>query len=245
MLHKELVKDIIDEVTFSGALPYKIPDKEVDRVITNAKNYFYDYWRYALQKKNLVIPKSVFQHPSFATHRGIVLPDCVKYVHDLKELKGNSIFGSIDRDLGDQKFVGSELFMTPFIGESLVYRVAMFSFLDITKNLTLDTIAFDYNHSTHFLQILGRTPRVDVYMMVSKKIDDAYLYENELFQRYVRAKAKIRTNEMLSFMGDFQLPGSFKLNYSAIAKGAEDELAEIKKTIEEENTPDFIFMEHY
>lgn len=245
MLLKELVEDIRSEITFSGALPFSIPNKEIERVINNAKKYFYDYWRYALQSQHLIIPKSIFATNGFARHRGLILPECIQYVTACKEIKSSSIFGSIERDLGDQKFIGSELFITPFMGESLVYRVAMFSFLDITKNLTIDTVAYDYNHTNHFLQILGRTPRTDLYLMVSKRVEDQFLFTNEFFQRYVRAKAKIRTNEMLTMMGDFKLPGDFKYNYTTIAEGAKKEMDDIEKAIEGENTPDFIFMESY
>jgi len=244
MTLKELKLDIIDEITFSGSLPFKIPEKEIERIINNARRYFYDYWRYALQKQHLILPHAIFTTPQFQRQRGIILPDCVQYVHECKECKGSSIFGSIDRDLGDQKFVGSELFLTPFMGEALVYRVAMFSFLDITKNLTIDTVAYDYNHTNHFLQILGRTPKVPLWLMVSKKVEDEFLFENELFQRYVRAKSKIRVHEMLSVV-DFQLPGGFKYNYAEMSKVAHDELQVIKDTIEGENTPDFLIVENY
>ena len=244
MTTHELVKDIMDEITFSGALPFKIPTREIERIINISKLYFYDYWRYALQKQHLVLPQKLFLDKNFGKQRGIILPDCVRYVHECKEIKGSSIFGSIDRDLGDQKFVGSELFMTPFVGEALVYRVAMFSFLDVTKNLTIDTIAYDYNHTNHYLQILGRTPKTDVYLMISKTMEDQYLYTNELFQRYVRAKAKIRVHEMLSIV-NFKLPGGFQYNYQEMSTIAKSDLQKIEDTIASENTPDFLIIENY
>lgn len=244
MTLKELTQDVIDELTFSGAMPFKIPTREIERIINNASKYFYDYWRYALQSNHLVLPHRLFATSQFQKQRGIMLPDCVKYVHDCKEMKGSSIFGSIDRDLGDQKFIGSELFLTPFMGEALTYRIATFAFLDLTKNLTIDTIDFDYNHTTHYLQIMGRTPKVDVYLRIARKVEPQFLYENELFQRYVRAKAKLRLHEMLSAT-DFQLPGGFKYNYAKMDEIANKELELIMKTIEDENTPDFLIMENY
>ena len=244
MTLKELTQDIVDEITFSGAMPFKIPEKEIGRIINNAKKYFHDYWRYALQKNHLILPQSIFLTHQFMQQRGIFLPDCIQYVQECKEMKGSSIFGSIDRDLGDQKFIGSELFLTPFMGEALTYRIATFAFLDLTKNLTIDTIAYDYNHTTHYLQILGRTPKTNVYLQVAKKVDDQYLFSNELFQRYVRAKAKIRTHEMLSST-DFKLPGGFKYNYTEMSALAKSELEIIYKTIDDENTPDFLIMENY
>jgi hypothetical protein len=57
---QELISDIIDEVTFSGSLPYQLPTKEVERVIKNAEAFFYDNWQYALDKAYLQIPVEVF-----------------------------------------------------------------------------------------------------------------------------------------------------------------------------------------
>lgn len=244
MTEQELVTDIINEITFSGALPFKLPTNEVSRVIKNAKLYFYEYWRYALQTQHVVIPKKVFYEKSFMRQRGLVLPECVQYVTECKEVKSSSIFGTIDRDLGDQKFVGSELFLTPFMGEALTYRLDTFAFLDISRNLTINTVAYDYNNTNHFLQILGRTPRADLYLKVSKRVEEQYLFTNELFQRYVRAKSKIRTFEMLSVI-EFKLPGNFKYNYQEMKNAADKEIELVMKTIEDENTPDFLILENY
>lgn len=245
MTLKELTNDIMDEVTFSGALPFKLPIKEVERIVNNAKRYFYDYWGYATQKQHLILPKEIFYTSQFQKTRGIFLPDCIQYVHECEEIKSSSIFGSIDRDLSDQKFVGSELFLTPFLGEALIYRVAMFSFLDLTKNLSISTIAYDYKHTNHFLQILGRTPKTNVHLFVTKQIEDQYLFTNEIFQRYVRAKSKIRTHEIMSVVGGFQLPGEFKFDYAQIYESALKEMQTIEDSIRDENVPDFIFVENY
>lgn len=244
MTLKELETDVMNEITFSGALPFKLPIKELERIITNAKRYFYDYWRYGLEKTHIIIPLDVFKSPLYEKQHGIFLPECIQYVTACEECKGSSIFGSIDRDLGDQKFVGSELFLTPFMGEALVYRLAMFSFLDLTKNLTISTLSYDYNNGSHFLRILGRSPKVNVHLAVSKRVEDEYLYNLEIFQRYVRAKAKIRTQEMLSLL-DFNLPGEFKYNYSEMANFAKEEMTKIEETIKGENVNDFIIMTNY
>ena len=244
MKFKDLVTDIMNELTFSGAMPFKMPVKEVERIITNAKRYFYDYWRYALQKTHLIIPVEVFKNPNFEKQRGLFLPECIQYVTECEECKGTSIFGNIDRDFGDQKFVGSELFLTPFMGETIVYRLAMFSFLDISRNLTITTVSYDYNNGTHFLQLLGRTPKAPLHLAVSKKIEDEYLYDLELFQRYCRAKAKVRLHELISIT-DFQLPGGFKWNYTQLSAIAEKELEDIKNTIDNENVADYMFVENY
>ena len=42
MSEKELIEDINNEITFSGALPYSLPEKEIKRIIENDCRYFWD-----------------------------------------------------------------------------------------------------------------------------------------------------------------------------------------------------------
>ena len=76
------------------------------------------------------------KNPGFKQNRQILMPECVQFVIECKEAKGGSIFASIDRDFSEGKFMGSEIFLTPFMGESIMYRTIMFSFLDLTKSMT-------------------------------------------------------------------------------------------------------------
>lgn len=244
MTKKELVLDIKDELTFSKALPFSLPTKEIERVIRIGSSFFYDNWRHAVEPKYLVIPLNVFSHKKFRSQRAVQLPDCVKFVHEVKEIKGSSIFATIDRDFSEQKFIGSEIFLTPFMGESIVYRTAVFSFLDLTRNLVLDTIAYDFNKNNHVLTIVGRTPKTNVVVAIARSIEEEHLYEDELFQRYVRAKAKMRLGEMLDTF-DFQLPGGVRLNYGNTVTKAEKEMENVEKMLSSENVPDFMFLERF
>jgi len=244
MIEQELIKDINDELTFSGALPFSLNEKEISRVLKIAREYFYDNWRHAVEPKYLVLPLELFKSEFFKAHRQIQLPDCIRMVTECKEIKGGSVFATIDRDFSEQKYVGSEIFLTPFMGESIMYRTAVFSFLDLTKNLVLDTMAFDYNKNTRLLAIKGRTPLVNVVIDTYKTIESEMLYNDELFQRYVRAKAKLRLNEMLEAF-EFELPGGVKLRYDRMMTKAETEMQEIKDMFTGENTPDFMFLERF
>jgi hypothetical protein len=82
------------------------------------------------------------------------------------------MFGTMDADFADNKFIGSEVFLTPFIGESIMYRTVIFSFLDLVKGFTIDTFAYDYNKNTRQLGILGRAPKGNgMVVQIAKKID--------------------------------------------------------------------------
>ena len=244
MTQAELILDIQNEMTFAKALPYSIPEAEIVRVITNAERYFYDNWRHAIEPRYLLLPKEVFTNPLFKKERAIQMPDCVQFVHQVREAKGGSIFGTLDKDFADNKFIGSEIFLTPFIGESLMYRTVLFSFLDIAKNFTIDTLAYDYNKNTKKLTIMGRTPLAETVVQVAKKIDAEDLYEDEVFQRYVRAKSKIRLGDLLTAF-DYSLPGGVKPNYATLVTKAEAELTAVMDMMKGENSADWMFLVNF
>jgi hypothetical protein len=244
MTELELIQDINDEITFSGALPYGLPEKEVKRIIANDCKFFWDNWKHAVESQYLLLPTEVFDHPNFKKLRQIQLPDCVQFVVDFKEAKGGTIFGTLDRDFSEQKFIGAEIFLTPFIGESIMYRTVMFSFLDLTKSMLIDTIAYDYNKNTKQLGVLGRTPKTAAVLRVFKKLDPSKLYEDELFQRYVRAHAKVRLSHMLQTF-NYTLPGGVTVNYQNIVATAEKEMEDVKTMMKGENTTDWMFLAHY
>jgi hypothetical protein len=241
MTELELITDINDEITFSGALPYGLPEKEIKRIIENAARYFWDNWRYAVESRYLLLPLELFNNPTFKKLRQIQLPDCVQFVVDFKEARGGSMFATIDRDFSDQKFIGSEIFLTPFLGESIMYRTVMFSFLDLTRAMVLDTIAYDYNKNTKLLGVLGHTPKTNAVVRVFKKLEYDKLFEDEMFQRYVRSHAKVRLSHMLQTF-NYTLPGGVTVNYQNIVTTAEKEMEEVKTMMKGENTPDWMFL---
>jgi len=241
MTEVELLADINDEITFSGALPYSLPERELKRILENDSRYFYDNWKHAVESQYLLLPLELFTTPQFSKKRQILLPDCVQFVVDFKEAKGGSIFATIDRDFAEQKFIGSEVFLTPFIGESIMYRTVMFSFLDLTKAMLIDSIAYDYNKNTKLLGVLGRTPKTPAVLRVFKKLEKDKLYEDEMFQRYVRAHAKVRLSHMLQTF-NYQLPGGITVNYQNIVTTAEKEMEDVKTMMKGENTADWMYL---
>jgi len=241
MTELQFIQDINDEITFSGALPYSLPEKEIKRIIENDSRYFWDNWRHAVESRYLLLPQELFRNSTFKKFRQIQLPECVQFVIDFKEAKGGSIFATIDRDFSEQKFIGSEIFLTPFIGESIMYRTIMFSFLDLTKAMMLDTIAYDYNKNSKLLGVIGRTPATNAVIRIFKKLDQDKLFEDEMFQRYVRAHAKTRLAHMLQTF-NYTLPGGVTVNYQNIVITAEKEMEDVKAMMKSENTPDWMFL---
>jgi hypothetical protein len=244
MTEKELIEDIQNEITFSGALPYSLPEKEIKRIITNDTKYFWDNWRHAVEAKYMLLPIELFQNSTFKKFRQIQLPDCVQFVVEFKEAKGGSIFATIDRDFAEQKFIGSEIYLTPFIGESIMYRTVIFSFLDLTKSMMIDTIAYDFNKNTKLLGVLGRTPATPAVLRIWKRVEQDKLFEDEMFQRYVRAHSKVRLAHMLQTF-NYTLPGDVTVNYQNITTTAEKEMEAVLTMMKGENTPDWLFLTHF
>ena len=65
MTERELIEDINNEITFSGALPYSLPEKEIKRIILNDSRYFWDNWRHAVESRYMLLTPEIFNNPTF------------------------------------------------------------------------------------------------------------------------------------------------------------------------------------
>jgi hypothetical protein len=185
----------------------------------------------------------------------VQLPEKIVTVFDVRETNGNGISGNPDRDFGDSKLIGSELLLSPFTGDNLVYRTVMYSYFDLANAYLLPTYAFNWNKNTKKLTLLGRDPvpappnsspdSQPGYNLVQSvvvscfvAIEDYELYSDELFIRYCMAKSKISLSRVLSAF-DYNLPGGVKVNTSLIRQDGEAELQAVMDMINGENTPSY------
>lgn len=254
MTEQDLIQEIKDEISHSCALPYNLNDQEIKRIIKRARAYFYDNYQYAVEDRIFVLGKELFSAAAFRATRQIQLPQCVVSVYDVREVNGSGLIGTPDKDFGDSKLLGSELMLSPFVGDNLVYRTVLYSFFDLAKAYLLESYAFNFNKNTKKLTINGRDPArtnttmggsdttlyagVDVGVRAYIAIPEESLYDDELFVRFCLAEAKINIGRLLGTF-EYNLPGGVRINYNNIQSLGTSEKAEIIQMIKDENTPSY------
>lgn len=243
MTKSELIEMVNDEITASGALPYSVPERELERIIKQALNWFYINYQYAVETQYYVIEKSWFLSPEFKQTRSVLLPDCVVSVFECREVSGGGRLGTVDRDFSDNRLLASEIYLAPFASDDLVLRTAQYSYWDLTKAFILERVRFDFNFNTHRLKIMGRDPKKNLFLHTYVAIEESKLYDDYYFQRWVTATAKVSLGRILGFF-TFNLPGGIAIDGSKISDEGTTELEAIKTKIDEENPPDFMFIYH-
>jgi len=238
MTEANLILEINNELSLSCALPYSLNEAEAKRIIKRAAAYFYDNYQYAVEDRYIIIPHDVFTHTDFKSKRMITMPDCVVSVYDMREMSGIGLFGNIDRDFSDSKLLGADMNLSPFQGDNLVFKTAMYSLFDLAKAYLLETVAHSWNRNTKRITVMGRTPAKDAVVRTMVKIPDESLYDDELFVRYCLAQAKITLGRTLSVFS-YNLPGSVTINFDGIKQDGKDEMLAILEQINNEQMPDF------
>lgn len=252
MTEAELIQEIKDDLSASCSLPYNLNDQEITRIINRAKAWMYDNYQYAVEQRFFVLGSTLFATPEFLRTRQIQLPAKIVTVFDVREANNPGVSGNPDRDFGSSKLLGSELLLSPFMGDNLVYRTVMYSYFDLAKAYLLETFAFRWNKNTKKLTILGRNPAgspnnvgtgpnnyvrsVAVSCFVA--IEDYELFDDELFSRYCRAKAKQNLARVISAF-TYNLPGGVQINTSDLKEMGNAEMQEVMEMINGENTPSY------
>jgi hypothetical protein len=243
MTRGELIEIVNNEITGSCSLPYSVPEREMNRIIDQALNWFYVNYGPAVETQYYVITKDWFQTPEFKATRSILMPDCVVSVFEIREIQGAGRLGTIDADFYDNRLLAAELFLSPFASDDLVLRAAQYSYWDLTQAFILERVSYDFNRNTKRLKIIGRNPKRNCSVQTYAKIEENKLYDDWFFQRWVTAQAKISLGRILGFF-TYNLPGGVQVNADTIKEEGKEELEEIKQKIDDENSPDWFYIFH-
>lgn len=241
MTKQELVETVQRELDVSFALPSQLQPSEIERIIDQCSVWFYENYREAVETQYYIIRAGEFSRPEFKSTRTITMPQCVVSVFEVKEVTGAGLIGNIDRDFADNKLVASEIYLSPFTGDGLVFRTAQYQFFDLTRAFFLEWIRYDFNRRTKKLKILGRDPAKDVFFNTYVKIPDDKLYEDYYFFRYVTAKSKIALGRMLGFF-NYNLMGGITVNANDIKAEGEAEVLKIEEEIKSEDSADYFMI---
>ena len=239
MTRAELVDVVQRELDSSSALPSQLQPTEIERIIDQSALWFYENYREAVETQYFIMKASEFLKPEFhKSGRVVMMPECVVSVFECKEITGAGLLGTVDRDFADNKLIASEIYLSPFTGDSLVFRTAQYQFFDLTRAFFLEWIRYDFNRRTRKVKILGRDPHRDVFFNTYVKIPDDKLYEDYYFTRYVTAKSKVALGRMLGFF-DYNLMGGIKVNAADIKAEGEAEVEKIEQAIKDEDSADY------
>jgi hypothetical protein len=243
MTKDELVQMVQRELDSSFALPSQIQPEEISRIIDQEKVWFYENYRDSAETQYYLIQHSEFQKPEFHAHRTILMPECVVSVYEVREVTGAGMLGTVDRDFADNKLIASEIYLAPFTGDSLVYRIAQYQFFDLTKAFFMDLIRYDFNRRTKKLKITGRNPTRDVFIQTYVGIPEDKLFDDYYFIRMITAKSKLSMARQMSFF-EFNLMGGIRINVADLRSEAEAEIERVRQEIDDQNSPDYFMVWH-
>lgn len=237
---EQLVELVLNEITMSGSIQISIPDKEIERIISDAERFFYKEYRKAAEPVWFVITKEEIDS-KMDSKRRIKLPSCILSVASLQEAKVNSVGNMFNINLSNDILIAAQLFLSSYSSDDLVLRAAQYVYYDLAKSFILDRIQYDYNHNTNNLTILGRNPRYALVMKAYVAIKLIELYNDYLFIEYVKGKAYISMANVYTFM-QFPLPGGVVINASELKNQGKEMVDKVIETIKSQEVPDFFII---
>ena len=241
----ELVREINSHITGACMIPIKLPKKETIAIINRAKQWFYKKYEDSVQTNYYIIDKANWTSAQFKQHRKIELPgprpDGSGRIFSVNNLAvaGEQMIGLsgklgfVDGDFSMQRLIMGGSYSVPYqsqTGENLMYYVVTEKYMDLARQVFINTISFDYNRLTRNLKILGEQPKNHVILEVYETIGDCALYQDEIFFRYVAAHVKKAIGTMIMMFG-YQMPGNITLNGDMIRDDAQEELTAIEEEI--------------
>lgn len=198
MTKDEFNSAIIDAISASCAIPFKIPTQEIERITKYAAKWFYRNYEFALENIYLLIPsEQYFNSKTFKQNRGVILPHCVYSVNAVTKNNQFTDANSALSDFSLDKFMYGTfgVGMGRDIGDSM-YSDAVLSYVvyaswdDLLYHVTKHPLTYNFNPNTSRFFVKGDVKdNPDLILDVNIKIPFEALYELDLFYHYVLGNA--------------------------------------------------------
>jgi len=230
---EELADLVKQKVTLNGKLPKTLTDDQIERIVkTDALKYFYDQYKFAVQKTYYYVDLQSFWKNKTTGAGWIQLPDeirSIKWIYfvgyrDMHNLGFLLPRNSVSLGQTTQPFVASIN-----VGEFGQSVAVMQSLQDSIASFAKNTAKHSFNKNTKRLEI--HTSNMYNYILeVYAEIPQEYLFGDNYFIKYVTGKAMMEYSIDLSFTTQ-QLVGNTQISTDRIYERGEKMVTDVEEYI--------------
>ena len=242
---EQLIDIIQADLTFSGALPKVLNDKEVKRLIKELSlEYFYKHYQFSIQKFYYYMRKNMLLKETYSRFKYLIMPPEVESIARIIKINDLSMFrlGIQAPNLSINLGVTNQPFLTSFVttaGDLAIYRSVISYFSDEINKLTKDTVKFNFNPINKQLNFLGSLesyPGETNHMLeCGIRIQEEELFDFEMFKRYCIGLSRVRMGEQIGRF-NFNMPGNFNYNAQDIISGGQSMIEKVETEIKGQTT---------
>lgn len=239
----EFIQEVRDELTVSCSLPFSPPVKDIVRIIKYAEKWFHKKYEDSVEERYYRIPESSFGDANFKQSRTVIMPSNIYSI--IGVAKANEGFGTYEpfRNMADfslEKALFKNINDISQSSEALMMYVAYESFIDLNRHLLNHPVSWKFNRNTRELFIAGEIPTSDLILTTLNVIPLESLMCDEIFFRYVVAKAKTQLGRILGTF-EFQYAGGVTINTDVYASEGKEELDKIEEELKGDEGADWFF----
>ncbi len=228
----EFVNLISNRITAYGSIPYTVPQQLIIDVIKTSARFFFRYSYGPAQERRFYVLRKSDIIKFVETDRFAGIPfKLPSYIHVVRNIKDTNPGSSTNRRSGSEAAEVSNLSMTSANGVTQTYginqsmyvleRVCQMTQQNMLQSITGRIVGYEHNHLTGFLILHEDTFEDSLVLDCECNVDLKYLYNDNLFIRYVLAECK---KELKRIIGGhtIELPGGATLNPDEVCNNLED-----------------------
>jgi hypothetical protein len=235
------IDSIVDEISEGNELDISPKPDRIEKIIDQAKRYFYQNSMDAHQTEYMVISKALMETPLYKSRGIIKLPSCVRSILSLEETGADWINYNVNPDY---KKVNYSYLNAAFTGDSdsMVYAISAGMYFDFVRtNFIVKTVGFSYSGLTNYLNIQSRSQLRGLVAQAAIDIPVEKLFELNQFFRYCVGLCRKSIGRIYS-VSELKLLGRSGFNITAIKEDGNDEVKEIRDAIKADNESDVGFI---